>query len=145
MDEINTNLTDATSERFTHYLQTRVLESLDAETTNEEEEKGINQRGHDDRTPEWKVIMNENIELLELIKDALRRCLASLSAQEQMLIQLEFWHGKKPRDIARLMSISAKKASKAAITAVKKLRMCVQQQGYRPEVIVETLSNLEIL
>lgn len=105
----------------------------------------MNHKEYDDRTPEWEVIKNESMEVLERIKNALRTCLASLSHQERMLIQFTFWQGLKPRDIARIMNISAKKASKATMNAIKKLRTCIQRQGYQPEIIVETLLDLEIL
>jgi RNA polymerase sigma factor (sigma-70 family) len=145
MDEINATFTDVAIRRVVHYLRTRVLSSLDADTTDEEGERGINHMVYDDRTPEREVITNENIEVLERIKDALRRCLASLSNHEQMLIRLRFWRDQKPRDIAKLMNITAKQASKSTINAMNKLRICVQQQGYQPEVIVETLLDLEIM
>jgi RNA polymerase sigma factor (sigma-70 family) len=100
---------------------------------------------YDDRTPELEVIKSESMEVLKRIKAALKTCLASLSNREQMLIKFTFWQGLKPQDIAQLMNISAKNASKVTMNAIKKLRTCVQQQGYQPEVIVDTLLDLKIL
>lgn len=143
MGEINTTLTDHQRRKFVDWRNC-MLESLDAATTHEENGR-INHKESDDRTPEREVITNESIEVLERIKDALRTCLASLSTQERMLIQFTFWQGEKPRDIARLMNISAKRASNATRNAIEKLKKCLQQHGYRQEGIVETLVNLEIL
>lgn len=147
VNKVENNLTDGMRGRFTGWPNRQTVAIDESPTDDENERPPV--VVPDKRTPEDDVVKPENKELFEQIIKAVEACKSSLLDQERMIIHLIYWKGKKPRDIASLMRLSAKEVSRKKGIALQKLKQCalqhLQQQGHTQQEIEEITNRLEHL
>jgi RNA polymerase sigma factor (sigma-70 family) len=140
VDEINATLGAGRIGIFVRWRNRRPT-SLDEDEEAEHTDYGT----HDKRTPEAALIECEDRKTIQKSKNAVTEGMASLSDQEQMVVNLSFWLGLKPRQIAESIGMEAKAVSRLKALAIDKLRKYLQKQGFSLGELMEAMSNLDIL